>query len=155
MHLKTSFGLIIQDIDVYEYDLNLLINFDEIVKINNKFIIKIPEFLNFDIKLIGFGSHPIVIAYIKNISELIINKYILVEYCFLATELRKEIASNQHELCPQKIELLKYIINTNNDNVKNLNLRFYNYCTKGYFIETDVNKITNIKLTLNNNHVRY
>ena len=44
---KTSFGLIIGDIEIYEYDINLLINFNEIVKINNKFIIKIPEFLNF------------------------------------------------------------------------------------------------------------
>jgi hypothetical protein len=153
---------------LFSYDITFLSQFN-FEKCENKFIIKIPEFLNLKLFLIIFANNEkLQIQLSNNVCDV----SIFVECIFVSDKERKRLTDtnddiiygNEFELgmkpnkdtivvkykAPtiytfQRCDSLTYDVD---DYEVNLCLDFKNMCTKGYFIECNVNDIISYRFEI-------
>jgi hypothetical protein len=137
--------LTLDNINIVTYKLDLFENFDCMSQLSPyQYLVKIPKFLQIKLypMLLEKGSN-IKVHLSKNIGQ----SQLLFEKCWYSTKETLRIQSYKYNIHFQKIDTLEY--NINDDRMFDFALCFSNHCTKGYFIECEISKISNIELNFN------
>ena len=131
-----------------KHKLSLYIELNDIITCGNKYSITIPSYIIMNDILVGALRHnQIKIDLLKSYNNPFNNIHITFEDCFCDQLERSFIQQERHINPFQEIQYQDY--NVNNNNATLLLNTFYASLTKGYFIEGDITKITNLELHFN------
>jgi hypothetical protein len=141
---------------LFSYNINFLSQFNPVIKYENKFIIKIPEFLNKKIYVLLNKENYFQFQFTNSIGNI----SIFMECIYLYGDKRKILMDKSRndiysevEYTYQKCDTMTYDVI---DDEVDLCLDFKNHCTKGYFIECDVNNLLNLTYKMNSHkHTSY
>lgn len=115
---------------------------------NNKLIIFIQNYFNFDIILAALQYHEVRLNIIYNdnyLRENINTVELLATYVYHDLEYRRRLVENEHNILIQQLNMTEFT-----SNMQNTRFRLNdNGFTKGYFIYTNVNNINQLSLRLN------
>ena len=131
---------------VSKQKLSLFTELNNVLHVGNKFYVAIPEYIVGELYLIALQYHQTEVFVNMQNYFLFDGLSMLVEYICYGDEKRRNIATNPHSKLMQQITC---DTTTTINNVAKVILTGVDCdCVKGYFIETDISKISNISLSI-------
>lgn len=135
--------------EIWKLRIDMLCYLEPCKQRNNNIYVKIPDYIVRDIKLVCLQFHNIVYK-IENITDEIFNDIKLISSnTFLSNDDRQNITQTRQTTLIQQIESVYVVQNTRVSSIEK-RLNFSNV-TKGYFIQGNIDKLTEFSLYLNNN----
>lgn len=152
---KTVINVFIYEQIVLTSYLSLLMELNEIIHINdvsnNIFLVKFPNFLVNEVQQMRKIS-PVPDVKVVLIDSPNINYSLILQYTFLSnsSNLKKPTSDGQKLLLHNIVDISNNIYTFDVGKSNNIEFMINTKCTKGYFIECDVSKLTRIDIIIVN-----